>query len=679
MFYMGGIEPMGQCMNKTIHLSFTILTVLALVFSPRLDVVYAVSPSSWFQMIDVLWDATGGCVSPHSTSIALLNDESMYIVGAASKYHNWTTYEDFIFMSKLRGDGRLAWFKSIGEGASMHYYVSDAEVDSDGNIYLTGGLGPSGESSSQAFVAKMDAYGNPLWFKTLSVGRCNFGDRLAVDGLGNVYVVGRVVLQSLDCRSFIAKISPKGVLQWFREFDVFGVRGVFIDSEGVYVYGSSGGDAFITKLDYDGDVKWSKAIGGAYWESVHTATVDAYGNIYLTGNLYTPSNFTKPLYMFIAKLDSEANPIWVKAFNLESVDVFVSGVDVDLGMNVYIAGIIYEDAYKCRGLIGKLDANGNALWFRLIGFMGGIHVDDMVVDGSGNVYLCGLLWYPRNGIFVSKLADGHLSQRDPEDLTWVDGSGWEPVCIDPLQLTAMGYMVDVNSTSITVKPPTATPLNVSSLSLASVSRSPETHLAVKESPTTLITLHTSSLSYSPEDTVSISGSVYKGATPVSNVQVVVEIYDPSGEIRLIDVPSTAADGSFNVRFRLPSTWPSGTYVVRAIYADVTSTVSFIVVGGADLKEAYKKLTEYYNSLRKQYEELNQTLQETNARLREAEASLQTVEAELTLTKMELEEARSQLTTWQTMTAIAFILGLTIGATTTYVTLRRRRRRIREGG
>jgi chromosome segregation ATPase len=108
-------------------------------------------------------------------------------------------------------------------------------------------------------------------------------------------------------------------------------------------------------------------------------------------------------------------------------------------------------------------------------------------------------------------------------------------------------------------------------------------------------------------------------------------------------------------------------VVRAIYADVTSTVSFIVVGGADLKEAYKRLTEYYNSLRRQYEELNQTLQETNARLREAEASLQTVEAELTLTKMELEAA------------IAFILGLTIGATTTYVTLRRRRGRIREGG
>jgi hypothetical protein len=100
-------------------------------------------------------------------------------------------------VEKLSSTGALVWVKQVGSSDG----IGALTLDASGSVYVTGILqGTSvfsginttltSNGSTDVFVAKLNASGNLAWAISFGGSGMDWGNGIAVDGSGNVYVVG---------------------------------------------------------------------------------------------------------------------------------------------------------------------------------------------------------------------------------------------------------------------------------------------------------------------------------------------------------------------------------------------------------------------------------------------------------------------------------------------------------
>lgn len=173
---------------------------------------------------------------------------------------------------------------------------------------------------------------NPVtmsWNPILSAGGTtnDFGQNIAVDGSGNVYVAGtysgtatftgiiNISTTSVGNNDiFVAKYNSMGYLQWVQSgggtnYDY--LQGIDVDANGnVYItgyfYGTAtfGGisktaqsqgytDIFVAHYNSNGTIKWVLTAGGIFGEVSNDIAVDNRGNCYITGAYGQTATFCK--------------------------------------------------------------------------------------------------------------------------------------------------------------------------------------------------------------------------------------------------------------------------------------------------------------------------------------------------------------------------------------------------
>jgi len=286
----------------------------------------------------------------------------------------------------------------------------------------------------------------------------DYGNGIAVDGSGNVYVTGESYAawgSPLNAYTggddiVILKLNSSGVLQWNTFYgssaDDFGI-GIAVDGSGdVYVTGGSGAtwgsplnaytggsDIFVLKLNSSGVLQWNTFYGSSDFDDGTGIAVDGSGNVYVTGESYaawgSPLNaYAGDRDIFVLKLNSSGALQWNTFYGSSSYDYGV-GIAVDGGGNVYVTGESGAtwgsplNSYTGDGdiFVLKLSSSGALQWNT---FYGGSGSDDtgvgIAVDGSGNVYVTGesgstwgspLNAYTGNAdIFVLKLTSSGVLQ-----------------------------------------------------------------------------------------------------------------------------------------------------------------------------------------------------------------------------------------------------------------------------
>lgn len=162
------------------------------------------------------------------------------------------------------------------------------------------------------------------------------------------------------------------------------------------------------------NLAWVKSMGGTSSIESKGMTLDAAGNIYITGYFssstidFDPGPGTANLTqiglndIFIAKYDSKGNYVWAKCMGSVSNDVGAS-IKVDGSGNIYLVGTFIGTAdfdpgagvanLTAQGLpdifIAKYDPNGNYLWAKKIGITGYNQGTGIDLDGAGNLYVTG--------------------------------------------------------------------------------------------------------------------------------------------------------------------------------------------------------------------------------------------------------------------------------------------------
>lgn len=220
---------------------------------------------------------------------------------------------------------------------------------------------------------------------------------LAVDAAGNSYVAGNIWRPT---QFGATTLTPASV----------GAGGIV-------------NDVFVAKLDAAGNYLWAVRAGGTSDDEASALTIDATGQVYLTGSyrgtasfgslsLTAPSNGGAPgLDFFVAKLDANGN--WQWATRAGSPIHAPTAIRLDGSGNVYVAGAFTAPTatigtttlsnpvtlsppyntptYTSDGYVAKLNSAGAWQWVNQVGGNDYNFVDhrDMVVDAAGNCYVTG--------------------------------------------------------------------------------------------------------------------------------------------------------------------------------------------------------------------------------------------------------------------------------------------------
>lgn len=275
--------------------------------------------------------------------------------------------------------GQTDWAKNIG-GTSLDQ-GSDVVMDNFGNLYTTGffegtvdfnpGAGVMNLSSVGArdfFIAKYDNLGQLIWAKGIGGGSHEHARSIALDAAGNIFVAG-------DYNGLV-------------DFDP-GVGFSFQDVKGA-------SDVFVAKYDPQGNFIWAKTFGGVGIESCRDMTLDAFGNLIITG-----------VYQGTADFDPNGGVI-----NMTSAGQF--------------------DAFLL-----KLDVSGNYVWAKSIQSVNSNYINQVVVDHVGNINVVGYFqgvadFDPSSATFsMTTIGDksAFFAKYSPQgqflNATMIGGSGFE--------------------------------------------------------------------------------------------------------------------------------------------------------------------------------------------------------------------------------------------------------------
>ena len=306
-----------------------------------------------------------------------------------------------IFMAKYDAQGRYVfahrfgdWFDNFGNGLV---------IGSAGSIHITGAfkgtvdfdpgantMNLSSPDYVTLFIAGYDAQGNYLYAKSLTSTGNVYGNSIAADAVGNIYVTGYFTgTVDFDPGEAVASFTSP-------QFST---------------------DIFIAKYDAVGNYMYAKTLGGALFHTGRASSifVNASGSVAITGNLlgtidFDPGPGTANVVgsirlddIFLARYDADGNFIYAKAFAGFGFDQAKS-VILDNASNAYITGNIsfsnidfnpgnaggeFTSSGGTDGYLASYDPLGNYRYANLIGGLESDGATGIALDGALNVYVTG--------------------------------------------------------------------------------------------------------------------------------------------------------------------------------------------------------------------------------------------------------------------------------------------------
>jgi hypothetical protein len=329
--------------------------------------------------------------------------------------------------------GQVLWAQRAGTGGSD--FGSDVIVDNSGDIVVAGVIqgtndfhgvtNVAGFGAKDMFLARYGTNGALKWVRLAGSTTDDQAFDVAVDGLGNYFLGGRIsgvatfggtnIGSASQNRCVLAKYDSNGTVLWARvvaETDSSSTCGVTADAAGdAYITGLSttGTGPFVAKYDANGTQQWLRVAvtGNTYFDEGSSVGLDASGNVYIGGRFgtatltlgvitLTNANTTSSTPSgFVAKYDSNGNPQWATLAGARAFDVAVTDVGV-----IYLTGFSSSSATNVAGqsvtnqggldlFVAELNTGGDLAWLMTAG-KGGTDLGRALVRTSvGKVYVIG--------------------------------------------------------------------------------------------------------------------------------------------------------------------------------------------------------------------------------------------------------------------------------------------------
>jgi uncharacterized delta-60 repeat protein len=340
-------------------------------------------------------DGTNG-----TNAIAVDSSGNVYVAG-------WSADEntDYVVI-KYNSNGDQQWAQRYNGPGNDYDAPYGIALDSSGNVYVTGTSTGDGTGFDYTTI-KYNNDGVQQWAKSYNGSGNGYdaGQALTVDGSGNVYVTGISTAQNGlgDCVTI--KYDTNGDEQWVKVYDGpangtdYG-NSIATDGSGnVYVTGSSTGsttdrDYLTIKYDSSGEQQWAMTYSsaGSNVDEGRSVALDGSGNVYVTGTLAYSEGKSSTDDWGTIKYNSSGDEQWVQIYNgpANMADEAWS-IAVDAKGNSYVVGYSHGLTSGSDLTSIKYDTDGVQQWVQAYdspkhgtdtGF-------DITLDSKGNVYVCG--------------------------------------------------------------------------------------------------------------------------------------------------------------------------------------------------------------------------------------------------------------------------------------------------
>lgn len=328
---------------------------------------------------------------------------NLYMVGSTSSVNNIATTgahqstlnaTNDALLAKFDGDGNRLWSTYFGGEADD--FGQGVALDTFGNVFITGltfstiglatlGVGqPINNGAGDGFMAKFDADGVLLWATYMGGSDFDFANDIATDLAGNAYSIG-----------------------WSMSAAAAGTLGVHQPT-----YGGGVQDAFVASYDANGARRWWTFLGGDAFDTglqlarmpsgdlVASGWSSSTANIATTG-AYQTSYAGGTADAFLARLNTNGTMDWVTYYGGTAED-YADALHVAANGDIFMGGpCTSSNALATAGthqptlaggseaFLSKFDGNGQRQWGTYFGGSGDDAAYAISTDAVGRVYLAG--------------------------------------------------------------------------------------------------------------------------------------------------------------------------------------------------------------------------------------------------------------------------------------------------
>ncbi len=260
--------------------------------------------------------------------------------------------------------------------------VCDMITNKDGFIYLIGNYTASTKFSEDikqltgddnTFIAKFNAKGGNVWLHQInSTDYCHIAS-ISTDLSGSIYVCGNF----------------KGE----------------IDTDEQTLISSKNKNAFIIKMDNEGDVVWSKQINGNFLNNKLFLKNDSENNLIFTGSFTGTLNIDSTTYqskyfsdILIAKFNDKSEVIASKVFEGSANDL-INDIAINKNNEIFLTGsfeneliisdIVLESQGRKDAFLIKLDTNFQVVFSKQIAGIYDDYGQNISIDSEDNILLAG--------------------------------------------------------------------------------------------------------------------------------------------------------------------------------------------------------------------------------------------------------------------------------------------------
>jgi hypothetical protein len=273
---------------------------------------------------DVQWQKTyGGPDAEWALAITPTSDGGYIMAGMTRSFGAGL---GDVWVLKLDGRGNIQWQKTYG--GSGEDSANAIALTSDGGYVVAGEIDSFGAGSIDVWVLKLDGQGDVQWQRTY--GGANVDEASAITSTPDGgYIVAGMTRSFGAGKSdiWVLKLDGQGNVEWQKTYGGTGddvAYAITPTSDGGYVvtgwtlsFGAGLGDVWVLKLDGQGNVQWQKTYGGKGRDEARAIVSASDGGYVLVG---MTASFTGSYDAWVLKLDAQGDVQWQKIYGGANYD-----------------------------------------------------------------------------------------------------------------------------------------------------------------------------------------------------------------------------------------------------------------------------------------------------------------------------------------------------------------------
>ncbi|MBN2378853.1 T9SS type A sorting domain-containing protein [candidate division WOR-3 bacterium] len=346
------------------------------------------------QAPDTLWTRGYGGTGVDVCYSTIETTDGFYV---AAGYTGFGSGNQDAWLMKLDRNGDTLWAKPWGGGSpDGAHCVIEA---SDGGYLVVGYTESYGNGGKDLYLVKTDPNGNLEWSKTYGgqMQDCGHTATTAQGGyMVSGYIDGPIGWAKGDL--WILKIDEEGDTLWTKRYGGVGEEyGISIKrnwktGDGYILcgstasFGAGGKDAWLLKLDENGDTLWTATFGGAAEDNAYGVNFAHDGGYVLTGYVDGSGSWT-PGNVWIIKTDNMGVEEWRKTYS-QTGENFGIGISPTTDGGYALTGLIALNSGDLFFL--KTDGDGEETWRLVCGGMTDDNALSMCLTSDGGYLAAGL-------------------------------------------------------------------------------------------------------------------------------------------------------------------------------------------------------------------------------------------------------------------------------------------------